>query len=277
MSREVVIFVKSESAEALAAARSVASAIADAGGVPALAEESGLDPSSALSITRRASLRDKSVEKVVVVGGDGTFLRAARILAGDPHVMLVCAGGRCFHHDVSAREAARFAVDFVRGRYALQRYPIMLVEAEGTEPATFLNDALIAGDHLKVVRLSLAIGRSRPLELHGDGVIVSTAPGSTAYSLSAGGPVVSTSTWSIVVTPLNAIQLSARPIVLDIMTGISARVLEESRCEPRLIVDGEERSKLRRGARALFRFSGRALSVARFKRVDVYSRLFGQR
>uniref|UniRef100_A0A7J3ZJB2 NAD kinase n=1 Tax=Fervidicoccus fontis TaxID=683846 RepID=A0A7J3ZJB2_9CREN len=270
----IAIVMKKGSGSALEVAARIYEKIKSLGGEAFLALESNTDTS--LSIPK-ASLLEQRACRVIVIGGDGTFLRAVRILKGRaPAMMLVGVGRRCFYYDVSASEALRYIEDFMRGRYVIQHYPYIAVEVNGISDGGFINETVIAGNHMKVVKLEVTIGSQRPYEVHGDGIIVATSAGSTAYSLSAGGPIVDQELDSLIVVPLNPVQLSVRPIVTSLLKRIRVHVSEDTSCRPRLIVDGELYRELEPGSSVTFRFSGTTVRVARFKKVRVHERLLGK-
>jgi len=270
----VALVVKAGSELAARAAEKVLKELEALGAEAAFAEEFGA-PRSLESKAPLISLSDPSVRFAIVIGGDGTFLKAAKhSWKRSPTFALACAGRRCFYYDTKAEEAAKRVRELALGKYRLQLYPYFLAE-----PGCgwgFLNEAVVAGDHKKVVRLEVRLGFQKLFNVHGDGVVVASASGSTAYALSAGGPVVDHDSWSLVIAPLNPVQLDVRPVVTSALKRVSVLVSEDTSCEPELILDGEPCGRLKAGSSASFRFSGRVVRVARFERISVYGRLLGR-
>jgi NAD+ kinase len=121
-----------------------------------------------------------------------------------------------------------------------------------------LNDAVITkGAVARVIELNVYGDKALICNMFGDGVIVATPTGSTAYSLSAGGPIVEPSAENIIVTPISAHMLQAKAMVLDKNRIIDVRVPKLSRKTAYLSVDGGKAFKL---------FTGDTVEISRSKR-----------
>src|SRR5439155_11268406 len=144
---------------------------------------------------------------VVSVGGDGTFLRAAHLAArASCPVLGVKAGRMGFLTEVEPGDAAPLVVAALEGRARIEERMAVLATAEGcgwTEPQWGLNEIMVEkrARH-RLVRLAVEIDGSYVTTFSGDGVIVATPTGSTAYSFSAHGPIVSPHLDCLVVTPV---------------------------------------------------------------------------
>ena len=192
------------------------------------------------------------VDLIVALGGDGTFLRASRLAVGTEIPVLGVNIGRLGFltaipdsylegglHQVVSGEAVlehRF-----RLRAAIER------DGEVEESGFFaLNDVVVhSSGAARVTPLALAVGGAdgeREMEEVGsfaaDGVIVSTPTGSTAYSMSAGGPIITPDVEAIVVTPICPHSLAVRPLVLPAHQTICIGALDAA-AEHRLTVDGQ--------------------------------------
>lgn len=161
---------------------------------------------------------------VMVLGGDGTFLGEARRCA---HLGLPMLGvnlgnlGFLAEYDVDSleRHAATLLGDAplpVRTRMVLG----VEVRPRGSTTPTFqglaINDAVVtAGAPFRIISIGLRIDGDQAALLHGDGVIVSTPIGSTAYSVSSGGPIVAPEVDAVSITPIAAHSLASRPLVVS--------------------------------------------------------------
>jgi NAD+ kinase len=183
-------------------------------------------------------------DRAVVVGGDGTIMAALRqfIDRGVPVVGINI--GRLgflaeFHtHELEAHAASIFgAAPVVRERMVLS------VSVRGPDGATryeglAVNDFVVtAGAPFRMIELALRLGSEAGPEFLGDGIIVATPVGSTAYNASAGGPIVHPDVEAIVVTPSAAHSLAFRPVVLPSRLTVEARVVRANEGTT-LVLDG---------------------------------------
>lgn len=197
------------------------------------------------------------VDAILALGGDGTFLRAARVLMGSS-VPLVGVNLGYLGFLTSAAEteldgtlrrlaAAEFSVE---ERFTLSAQVLAHDgEPQGTgETFQALNDVVVHTDGVaRVARLGLQVGPEGAEEdiggFSGDGIIVATPTGSTAYSLSAGGPIVVPSMQCILVTPVCPHTLTVRPLVVPARDAVVVR-WEESHPSLVLTMDGQLASRL---------------------------------
>jgi NAD+ kinase len=194
-----------------------------------------------------------STDCLIVLGGDGTFLRAARALASvDVPVLGVNSGRIGFLSKVEPEALERTLADLHAGRYAIE--PRMMLGATlkpggGGEPrGTFvaLNDAaIVRGAEVRVVRLEVSINRSHLANYVADGVVVATPTGSTAYSFSAGGPILDPTARNLIVTPIAAYLSSIRSIVVGPTNTVLVRLIDGPDCV--VSIDGREDHPLRPG------------------------------
>lgn len=213
--------------------------------------------------------------RIILVGGDGTLLRTLMRLP-DPSktiIMAVRAGKKGFLLDVESYEVEERVEDFVHDRFRLVEYPRLLTRYPGGETCV-LNDAALVMDKAKLVRLNVYRGGERIMGIDGDGLIVSTTVGSTAYSLSAGGPIIDPSLQVILLTPLNPVQLYLRPIVLPLDSRLEIEARQDS--NPLwLVLDGQVTVRLEPGSVVSVESCGVPARIARFKWWEnFYERLY---
>ncbi len=216
-----------------------------------------------LDLAGERPLREYDADLVVAVGGDGTLLSTARRLVGaDTPVLGVNLGKLGFLASFGAEEVERYA----RGGY-VPDWPVspkMMLEVrlrgDGFERHA-LNDVMLTqGVMTRLARLRLSVDGHLASEYRADGVVVSTPVGSTAYSLSLGGPILSQDLRAMVVTPIAPHSLTDRPIVLSGQSVIGLELLSPVD-EMAIVFDGQERVDLRRGDHIEIRAARHALQL----------------
>jgi NAD+ kinase len=189
----------------------------------------------------------RMADLVVACGGDGTLLRAARLVGSlDVPIMGVNLGGLGFLTEFSVEEAQAGIADFCRGRHTEERRMVLACRY-GRKSAFALNDiAINMGPANRAIELVATSGGVLVTRFIGDGVVVATPTGSTAYSLAAGGPVVYPTMDAILLTPLSPHALASRPMILH---GDAHVELELSRRSESAVLnlDGQERWIVRPG------------------------------
>jgi NAD+ kinase len=191
---------------------------------------------------------------LVVLGGDGTFLRAARALARvDVPVLGVNSGRVGFLSKAEPEALEQVLGELVAGSYTLEAR--MMLEArvmrrsaagaasaesdEANGPFAALNDAaVVRGSQVRVLHLEVSIDGSHVATWLADGVVVATPTGSTAYSFSAGGPILDPTARNLVVTPIAAYLSAVRSIVVGPQHRVLVRVLDGGDCV--VSIDGRE-------------------------------------
>ena len=193
----------------------------------------------------------QGADLVLSVGGDGTLLAVGRRLAGaDVPVMGVNIGKLGFLAEFGADEA----LAYVRGDHA-PSWPVLekmmiAVRLVGRQTRYLaLNDVMLSqGVMTRLVRVRMRVDGGYATEYRADGVVVSTPVGSTAYSLSLGGPILDHRMRALVVTPVAPHSLTNRPIVLPGHSSIGLEILTRSD-EIAMVIDGQERVDLQVGDR----------------------------
>ena len=188
----------------------------------------------------------KDVDFVFSLGGDGTVLYCARIVesTGIP-ILALNLGNFGFITEISKHEWKSAFERFEKGEACLSRRIMLkvVVERGGRKIASFkgLNDAVISPEGIStIVKLRLMINNTHLGEYRADGVIVATPTGSTAYSVSAGGPILEPEMEAIIVNPICPFTLSNRPIVMSGDEVISIFVEKDQRVGVILSIDGQE-------------------------------------
>jgi NAD+ kinase len=185
---------------------------------------------------------------VVVLGGDGTLLAAARTLAPGIPILGVNLGNLGFLTEINRGELYPALVEVLEGSFTSEERSLFDVELrrKGSSPSSYrvLNDAVITKSALaRIIELTLKVDGLLIARFRSDGLIISTPTGSTAYNLSAGGPIVHPLLPVAVLTPICPHALSMRPIVVPDAGPIEV-TLETQREEVYLTLDGQEGTSL---------------------------------
>ena len=164
------------------------------------------------------------VDVVAVLGGDGTILRALRLMGEKMVPVLGVNLGTMGFLAECAPEALEEAVRrLAAGDYRLEERMLLSVEREGGESSLALNDVVVSrGACQRVLQADVTVDGQAAARFSGDGLVISSPTGSTAYSLSAGGPVVVPQLDCIVLAPVCPHTFSARPMVVSGESQIEA-------------------------------------------------------
>ncbi|HYA62380.1 MAG TPA: NAD(+)/NADH kinase, partial [Candidatus Sulfotelmatobacter sp.] len=171
---------------------------------------------------------------LLVLGGDGTILAASREAAprGIP-ILPINLGGLGFLTSFTLEELYPALEDVLAGRAAIEERLLLLVErthnGDVLSQQRVLNEAVVhKGTLARMIALELYIDGSFVCRYRADGLIIATPTGSTAYSMSAGGPIVHPAVESILITPICPHTLSDRPVVVPNTSKVDLRLLEHS-------------------------------------------------
>lgn len=179
---------------------------------------------------------------LIVLGGDGTILSGLdRAIPYDIPILGINLGRLGFLSEIETEELdERFIDRLLAGDYAIDARTVMMIEGQDPLRVFALNDIVITRATPSVRILSLEYEANGTLVdcISGDGLIVATATGSTAYSLSAGGPVVLPGLDCFVLTPVCPHTLNARPVVVSADERITIRTKDELQGEAQAVLDG---------------------------------------
>lgn len=174
----------------------------------------------------------ETIDLAVVLGGDGTLLSAARLLERRPiPIVGVNLGGLGFLTVISRESCFSQLQSILDGYYELEERMRLKVTILRDQKEIFthrvLNDAVInKGALARIVELKTSIDGSHLTHYRGDGLIVSTPTGSTAYNLAAGGPIIYPTSRTIILTPICSFTLTNRPIILPAHVNVEVEVGE---------------------------------------------------
>jgi len=201
-----------------------------------------------------------SVDLILVLGGDGTMIAAARMI-GDTEVPVIGVnyGGLGYLAEFPIEELFAALESILAGQYKLQKRVMLAVELwRGAELLTHnrvLNDVVVNKSALaRIIEIEAYLDNQFVNMFRADGLIVATPTGSTAYNLSAGGPVIYPSMNAVVITPICPFTLSNRPIVVPDDSKIDVLLMTEKE-DVSLTLDGQVGFPLKAGDRIVIRKS----------------------
>lgn len=242
-----------------------------------LASEPRLEPAWGHALP---GLNAEPLDALLTFGGDGTLLRGARLLAGAEVPILGVNLGRVgFLTGVSRQELPAALEALVHQKYHLERrlaLNAVVTHADGTILSTqrALNDVAIhKGGVARVVRVRVLIDGEDVGPFSADGIIIATPTGSTAYSLSAGGPILLPGVAALCVTPICAHTLAVRPLVAAASSAIAVEPIEGWAEDLLVSFDGQTGFTLAEGARVEVRRADTAVCLVRLHRQGYFSLL----
>jgi NAD+ kinase len=270
--RRIGVVVKASNPDAVAlglkvlielAARGVAGVV-DAESSPAL----GLPPGPPRALLGR------EVDAVIVLGGDGTFLSVTSGCPASVPVAGVNLGTLGFLTEHAPEHTFRLVNEVVSGQIEVEQRERLLVEvAGGSDDRAYLvlNDVVITKAALaRIVTIAVDIDGEFLTRYRGDGLIMATPTGSTAYNLSAGGPIVHPGLSSLLITPICSHTLTDRPLAVPLASRVRA-CLEAGEAEVYLTLDGQRGFPFSSGMSVTVSRSAEPLSLVRDRSSSFFS------
>lgn len=224
----------------------------------------GIALAQALGKPELASKDISECDLLIVLGGDGTILSALDVaLPNDIPILGINLGRLGFLSEVNPSDLRRDVTDVLEGRYTIDSRSMLTLHGEDERKIFALNEVVISRSTqaLHVLSLEVEVNGQHVDRIAGDGVIVATATGSTAYSLSAGGPILLPGLDCFIITPICSHAMNARPVVVSANDRVTIRVLgsadgANAALDGRKIVsvrpEGEGVTVLRSGLQAKF-------------------------
>lgn len=187
-----------------------------------------------------------TTDLAISFGGDGTLLYCARLLAGkNIPILAINLGDFGFITEITKDEWKEALGKYLDGQLKISRRIMLAVQVQrrGAAVAEFisLNDAVVRTSGTpKIIRLQVYVSGTNIGRYRADGVIVATPTGSTAYSMSAGGPILHPEMAALILIPICPFTLSNRPIVIPYDERVEILIEEQQRTDLFLTVDGQE-------------------------------------
>ena len=186
----------------------------------------------------------KTADVIITIGGDGTIIRYAKRAALDGKPVLGINAGRMGYLADIEQNELELIKKLKTGEYAVEKRMMLSVSVceNGRKLSEYnaLNDAVIVSGFIsRIIDISASVGNDS-ISYRADGLILSTPTGSTAYSMSAGGPVIDPLTQSMCITPICSHSLSAKPILLGADNTVKLKAYSKKRTDIFLTVDGRK-------------------------------------
>ena len=216
----------------------------------------------------------ETIDLAVVVGGDGTMLHVARSLASYALPMIGINLGRLgFLTDLSADRMHEGLDELLRGEFTVEERIMLQVQIsngrDNLNESIALNDVTLSkGNTGRMIEFETHVNSEPVGRTRGDGVIISTPTGSTAYALSAGGPILHPLLPAIVFAPICPHTLGHRPMVLDDSSIIELEILDLAGADGNVFIDGLK--QLAVSGNEIIRIS-RAETVTRMVRINSHN------
>lgn len=217
----------------------------------------------------------KNCDLFIAVGGDGTIIHTAKLAAAQGKPILGVNAGHLGFTAGLERNELSLLPKLLRGEYREETRLMVSVSLCGEgEHQDFLalNDAVVSGETASLINYWMALGENRGYRCRADGFIVATPTGSTAYSLSAGGPVIQPDMDCLVYTPVCPHALFSRSVIFGGDTRLAV-TLPENHSSLFLTVDGEPPVRLQEGDRLVFSRAERTARFLRLGKSDFYDAL----
>ena len=182
-----------------------------------------------------------TVDLIIVFGGDGTLLNSAReYLEHEIPILGVNMGNVGFLTDIKVNSFDMAVKDILEGKYKIEERNLVSAEFDGSQ-IYGLNEVVVhSGAYAQLMRYRLNVNNKVVYEQRSDGLIIATPTGSTAYSLSAGGPIIhpSLDVWTIL--PMLPQSLSSRPFIISSDEFVELELFEGPNKNAKICVDGQD-------------------------------------
>lgn len=256
---QVGLVVHGRREDALDAARQAVNML-HAAGIDVLAEAEMLpDLGHGVQLLEVANAR---ADVILSLGGDGTLLRGAQYaLAWDAALLGVNLGRVGFLAEAEAEMLPQMLSSIIQGSYAVERRAVLNVSV-GQENWYAVNDVVVSrGGYARLITVTAMVDGEMAGRYIADGLVVATPTGSTGYSLSAGGPIISPKVDCMVLTPICAHSLQHRPTVVPGCAQIELLLGSDAPQSACLQVDGQTRAQLDDGATICIRRAEKTLRL----------------
>lgn len=187
----------------------------------------------------------KIADVIITIGGDGTIIRFAKRAARDGKPVLGINAGRVGYLANIEQNEYNLLSKLQTGEYTIEERMMLniIVKENGNIIGEYeaLNDAVISSGYLsRIIDVTASVDGGDVITYHADGLIAATPTGSTAYSMSAGGPVIDPSMKCVCLTPICSHSLAAKPILISADKEIKLKAFSKKRTEIYLSVDGRK-------------------------------------
>lgn len=232
------------------------------------------DKAAQLNVPPLSSVKESDVNFLISLGGDGTILR---VIHKHPHLIApiigINLGGLGFMAEVPIEHIHRSLDEILEQRFSIDERIVMEGRIPGNLTCFAVNELVVhRARNLCLVDLQINVGGTYLNTFSADGLIISTPNGSTAYSLAAGGPILTPDLKALVITPICPHTITNRPIVISSSNEIEVTYL--SHYEPiEIAYDGFPLHTISTGESLVVKLSPRVFRLVNFDRYDFFSTL----
>jgi NAD+ kinase len=241
-----------------------------------------LDENAAPLINKEKGLSHEEIfskcDFVIILGGDGTVLKSAACATKKiVPILTVNMGNLGFLTEINKDQIEQTLKKIINGEYEIDKRPLIRITRyrnnKKIDTYLALNDAVInQGLFARLIELEIEVDNTHAVSLKADGMIIATPTGSTAHSLSAGGPIVHPEVQSLILTPICPSTLSIRPVVIPNEKTITITIATKRRGDFNLglTIDGQITVPLEYGDKLKIRKSSRLFHLAYFNQPDYF-------
>lgn len=213
----------------------------------------------------------RNYDMAIAVGGDGTMLGMVRSLFGsEVPVIGVNLGTLGYMTEVAAAQAHTMLKELAEGRYAIENRILLEAQQGDGVQALAVNDVVFHGQG-RLVAYDVFMDGKAVFSLRADGLIITTPTGSTAYALSANGPIMHPGLEALALVPINPHSLTARPITLPSTASLTVTV--RGRYGSRLDCDGQSQGMLEDGQQVTIRKARQTFPMVHLETYDLFNTL----
>lgn len=199
-------------------------------------------------------IKEMDVDALITIGGDGTVLHVQREAPEIP-ILGINMGGVGFLADVSPGDAMKAIDQLKNGKLSISELSKLSTEISGNRLPDALNEGVIRSTETgRALKFRVLVDNKKVEDIKGDGLIVSTPTGSTAYSLAAGGPIVHPDLDALVLTPISAHLSKTMPLVIPTSCEIKVKLFKIRR-SANIFIDGRIAGKANSDKEIIFKLS----------------------
>jgi len=216
-------------------------------------------------------------DMIITIGGDGTIIRYAKIAAQNGKPILGINAGRMGYLANIEQNELSLLSKLTTNDYKIEDRMMLSIEVFEDDRLvgkySALNDAVVTSGFIsRIIDISVTV-ENDSINYRADGLIVSTPTGSTAYSMSAGGPIIDPTTESFCITPICSHSLSAKPILLGAKNEVLLKAYSKKRTDIFLTVDGRKVAQLKPHTKVVLKRSEQSAKLVRLNDRSFYKTL----
>ncbi|HOQ18355.1 MAG TPA: NAD(+) kinase [Methanothermobacter thermautotrophicus] len=217
-------------------------------------------------------IRNMEADMILTIGGDGTILRTRSLLEDKEIPILgINMGTVGFLTEVDPENVFSALEAVLRGEYSVEKRTLLSVYHNGELPSALNEVVLMTRRPAKMLHIEISVDDEVVEELRADGIIIATPSGSTAYSMSAGGPIVDPRVEAFLIVPICPFKLSARPLVVSNKSMIRVKLLRKGK-KAIAVIDGQYEEEINHMDEVIFRKSERKAQFVRLSK-DFYRKV----